>query len=168
MGHTNRTYSIVFDEEVVAKWKAEALAAPDVDISEKMVNYVSHLAPPSCIYSHYLVFNMDTKMGRAEILTGLSQVFILNDIATFNALGTYLTYQSASPSFGTSQSYSAAPIWWRLLTASSNQIPSSPRTFTNLFSKPLSRSRAFPKNTKIGIQALTSRCSTLFILHSFH
>ena len=31
----------VFDEALVAKWKAEALEAADVDISEKMVDWVS-------------------------------------------------------------------------------------------------------------------------------
>ena len=29
----------VFDNEITAKWKAEALAAPDVDITESMVDY---------------------------------------------------------------------------------------------------------------------------------
>ena len=32
----------VFDEEIVAKWKAEAIGAPEIDISENMVDWVSH------------------------------------------------------------------------------------------------------------------------------
>ena len=31
----------IFDKNIVAKWKNEALSAPGVDISEKMVEWVS-------------------------------------------------------------------------------------------------------------------------------
>ena len=34
-----------FDESITKKWKSEALAAPGVDISERMVNWVGQLAP---------------------------------------------------------------------------------------------------------------------------
>ena len=33
-----------FDENMTQKWKSEALAAPGVDISEKMVDWVCQLA----------------------------------------------------------------------------------------------------------------------------
>ena len=34
----------VFDEIITKKWKSEALSAPSIDISERMVNWVGHLA----------------------------------------------------------------------------------------------------------------------------
>lgn len=33
-----------FDEVITKKWKSEALATPDVDISEKMVDWVGRFA----------------------------------------------------------------------------------------------------------------------------
>ena len=37
----------VFDEIITKKWKSEALSAPSIDISERMVNWVGHFAPLS-------------------------------------------------------------------------------------------------------------------------
>lgn len=33
----------ILDENIVSRWRSEALAAPDKDISEKMFNWVCHL-----------------------------------------------------------------------------------------------------------------------------
>ena len=38
----------VFDDTITTKWKAEFLAMPNVDISEKMINEVSHSVARYC------------------------------------------------------------------------------------------------------------------------
>ena len=37
----------VFDDAISSKWKSEALAIPDTDVSEKMVDYVGSRSPIS-------------------------------------------------------------------------------------------------------------------------
>ena len=41
----------VFDDAISSKWKTEALATPDTDISEKMVDYVGSQFPISKLSS---------------------------------------------------------------------------------------------------------------------
>lgn len=45
----------VFDNEIATKWKSEALATPDTDISEKMVDWVGSVSPmPDIIFQSRL------------------------------------------------------------------------------------------------------------------
>ena len=53
-----------FDENVTKKWKSEALAAPGVDISEKMVDWVGKLA----LWSYYSLLVYEFRF-RPVILT---------------------------------------------------------------------------------------------------
>ena len=39
----------IFDNNVTTKWKAEFLATPDMDVSEKMVDAVSHSVSLWCL-----------------------------------------------------------------------------------------------------------------------